>query len=86
MNSSTAAFTRFLSDGVYKALVFDVVVAADLRESGLGRRVIETVLAETAGVRHVELYCKPELIPFYEQWGFSKPEPDVNFLRLLPRR
>ena len=24
-----------------------------------------------AEVGHIELYCQPELIPFYEQWGFS---------------
>ena len=35
-----------------------------------------------AGVRHIELYCKPKMIPFYKQWGFTSPGPDVNYLRL----
>jgi hypothetical protein len=39
-----------------------------------------------AQVAHIELYCKPELIPFYEQWGFSTTGSDVNLLRLQPRR
>ena len=81
-------FTRVLTDRVYKALIFDVIVAQAHRGAGLGRRLVQYVLDHPmlADVRHVELYCKPELIPFYEQWGFSKPGADVNFLRLQTRR
>jgi predicted GNAT family N-acyltransferase len=81
-------FTRVLTDRVYKALIFDVIVAQAHRSAGLGRRLLQHVIDHPmlAEVRHIELYCKPELIPFYEQWGFSRPGPDVNFLRLEPRR
>jgi predicted GNAT family N-acyltransferase len=77
-------FTRVLTDRVFKALIFDVIVAEAHRNSGLGRRLIEYVLDHPmlARVRHIELYCKPELIPFYEQWGFTAPGHDVNFLRM----
>ena len=34
-----------------------------------------------AQVEHIELYCKPELIPFYEHWGFSTTPVDVNLMR-----
>jgi ribosomal protein S18 acetylase RimI-like enzyme len=77
-------FTRVLTDRVFKALIFDVIVAPAHRHSGLGRRLIDHVLNHStlAGVRHIELYCRPELIRFYEQWGFIAPGPDVNFLRM----
>ena len=39
-------------------------------------------ILKSCGVRHIELYCKPELIPFYKQWGFISPGPEVNFLRM----
>jgi hypothetical protein len=29
-------------------------------------------------VRHLELYCLPELIPFYRRWGFTD---ELRFLR-----
>ena len=32
-------------------------------------------------VRHFELYCLPELIPFYERWGFTTSTAGVHFLR-----
>ena len=77
-------FTRVLTDRVFKALIFDVIVAQAHRHTGLGRRLIDHVLNHSmlADVRHIELYCKPELIPFYEQWGFTAPGPDVNYLRM----
>lgn len=78
------AFARALTDGTYRAFVYDVVVAEDRRGDGLGRRVVEELL-DHHGVRDVEavdLYCQPELIPFYEQWEFTD---DVGDLRLLRR-
>jgi predicted GNAT family N-acyltransferase len=80
-------FTRVLTDRVYKALIFDVIVAQAHRGTGLGRRLVQHVLDHPmlAEVRHIELYCKPELIPYYEQWGFARPGPEANFLRLQRR-
>ena len=77
------AFARVLTDRTFKALIFDVIVAQAHRGTGLGRRVIQYVLDHPmlADVAHIELYCKPELIPFYEQWGFSAAPSDVNFMR-----
>jgi GNAT superfamily N-acetyltransferase len=77
-------FTRVLTDQVFKAVIFDVIVAREHRGAGLGKRLIDYVLDHSmvAGVRHIELYCKPEMIPFYKKWGFSAPGPEVNFLRM----
>jgi GNAT superfamily N-acetyltransferase len=76
-------FTRVLTDRVFKAVIFDVIVAREHRGAGLGKGLLDYVLDHpmVAGVRHVELYCKPEMIPFYEQWGFTTPGDEVNFLR-----
>jgi len=76
-------FARVLTDRVFKALVFDVIVEQAQRKTGLGRRLIQYVIDHPmlANVRHVELYCRPELIPFYEQWGFTASLPGVNLMR-----
>ncbi len=80
-------FTRVLTDQVFKAVIFDVIVAREHRGAGLGKRLLDYVLDHpmVAGVRHVELYCKPEMIPFYKKWGFTVPGDDVNFLRIPVR-
>lgn len=77
------AFTRVLSDRVYKALLFDVIVAPEHRQHQLGRALLEALLhhPELVGVRHFELYCLPELEAFYAQWGFSKEVGGVYFMR-----
>jgi GNAT superfamily N-acetyltransferase len=78
------AFARVITDGVYKALIFDVIATSEERGKGLGRLLIESILAHPRlrGVRHFELYCLPELVPFYEQWGFTDNLGDLHFMRL----
>lgn len=80
-------FTRVLTDQVFKAVIFDVIVAREHRGAGLGKRLLDYVLDHpmVAGVRHIELYCRPEMIPFYKKWGFTAPGDEVNFLRIPVR-
>jgi GNAT superfamily N-acetyltransferase len=78
------AVARAVTDGVYKAMVFDVIVHPEHRGHGLGPRVMEDLLAHPrlAEVQHIELYCLPELEPFYDRWGFTA---DIGGVRLLRR-
>lgn len=78
------AFARALTDSVYKAVIFDVIVRSDRRGTGLGDRLMEAVLGhpDVADVDHVELYCLEELVPFYERWGFTD---ELGALRLMRR-
>ena len=77
------ALARALTDDVYKVLVFDVIVHPDHQGEGLGRRVMDDLLAHPAlaRVRHIELYCLPELEPFYDRWGFTAEIGGVRLLR-----
>lgn len=77
------AFARAVTDDVYKALVLDVIVRADHRGTGLGARLMDAVLhhPRLAEVQHVELYCRPELVPFYERWGFTADLGELRFMR-----
>jgi predicted GNAT family N-acyltransferase len=77
------AFARVLTDRIARAFIFDVIVAADQRGRGLGRWVVDRVLEhpEVKSVELVELYCRPELVPFYERMGFSSPDSGVVLMR-----
>ena len=68
------AFARVLSDRVYKALVFDLIVAPDVRGAGLGKRLIDRIVQhpDLEHVKSFELYCLPEMAPFYECLGFTR--------------
>lgn len=79
-----AAFARVVTDSVYKATLFDVIVAPDYRGQGLGQLLMNTVLEHpaVAEVEHIELYCLPELMPFYRALGFTDELGGVRLMRL----
>ena len=58
-----------LSDGVYKALLFDVICRQDQRGTGLAAAFYDvTHHPAVKKVQHLELYCKDEMLPFYEKF------------------
>jgi GNAT superfamily N-acetyltransferase len=77
------ACTRVVSDGVYKAIVFDVIVDPAHRGTGLMRQLLDAVLADprVRGVEHVELYCRREHAPLYARWGFAPLAEDLVTMR-----
>ena len=76
-------FARVLTDRTFKAFIFDVIAAPEHRGRGLGRLLVDRILEhpELASVHHFELYCLPELVPFYERWGFSSDTGGISLLR-----
>jgi len=77
-------FVRVVTDFTFKALVFDVIVSASQRGSGLGNKLMKLVEEheKLRDVKHLELYCLPEMFPFYDRHGFSG---DVGEIRLMRR-
>jgi ribosomal protein S18 acetylase RimI-like enzyme len=69
-----AGFCRVLTDWVYRAILFDVIVAADYRGQGLGAQLIEQVTThpQLSQVECIQLFCTPEMQAFYEKYGFSQ--------------
>jgi GNAT superfamily N-acetyltransferase len=76
-------FTRVISDYTFKALVLDVIVAKHLRGLGLGDHLVGLVGSHERlrAVKHFELYCLPELVPFYSRFGFSEKVGEIRFMR-----
>ena len=62
-DNDLAAFARVVTDRVFKALIFDVIVALPYRRCGLGQRLLQHIAndAVISKVRHLELYsASPE--------------------------
>lgn len=83
-SSELAAFGRAISDRAFKALILDVIVAPERRRSGLGQAVVQAALEheELARVRHIELYCAPDMVPYYERQHWQRLDPELAFMRL----
>jgi N-acetylglutamate synthase-like GNAT family acetyltransferase len=71
-DSRLVGFGRATSDGVFRAVLWDVVVAREHQGQGIGRRIVETLLQEPAlrGVERTYLMTT-ESAGFYEQLGFT---------------
>ena len=69
-------FGRATSDGIHRAVLWDVVVAGDLRGRGLGRRVVEALLSAQA-IRNAErvYLMTTNSSGFYQQLGFEPANP-----------
>lgn len=78
------AYARVLSDYIFKAFIFDVIVAQGARQQHLGEHMLQCILRhpDLKNVRHLELYCRPELVDFYKRFGFSPDVGDMQLMRL----
>jgi len=77
------AFCRVLSDGAFRATIYDVIVAEDYRGAGLGARLIDTVLnhPQLRKVEGMALACKPEMVSFYQRFGFAPTSSEIVWMR-----
>ena len=80
--SRLVGFGRATSDGVFRAVLWDVVVAGDHQGRGLGRRIVEALLQEPAlqGIERTYLMTTNSA-GFYEQLGFTAVESQRLMLR-----
>ena len=63
---------RALADGVDCAYLADVAVHPDHQGKGLGKEVIQRLVALAAGHKKIILYANPGTEPFYARLGFLR--------------
>lgn len=66
-------FARATSDGIYRATIWDVVIHPDYRGTGLGSKLVETVLSHPRMSRVERVYLMTtHQQKFYEKIGFEQ--------------
>ena len=67
-------FARVLTDEIRYAFIFDVMAVECHRGKGLGKALIDTIIAHPRlkNVKNFELTCSPDMVAFYEKFGFSE--------------
>jgi predicted GNAT family N-acyltransferase len=84
-NENLIGFVRIITDFIYKAIIFDVIVSSKLRGSGLGLKLMGLVKKHNSlqKVKHFELYCLPDMEDFYSRLGFSTEVGGIKLMRCI---
>ena len=66
------AFARVLSDFIYKAEIYDIIVSKKHRGKGLGELLVKEIInhKKLKDIKQFNLQCKRNMVPFYKKFGF----------------
>ena len=64
------AFSRVITDDLYRALIDDIVVDNSYRGQGIASQMLEKMLIRMQHIETIMLDCDPELSDFYGKFGF----------------
>ncbi|WP_129703191.1 GNAT family N-acetyltransferase [Priestia megaterium] len=67
-----AGFGRAISDGVFNAAIYDVVVDEHYQNKGIGQQIIKNLLAQLDDISCVHLISTAGNEEFYRKTGFRK--------------
>jgi len=72
-------FGRVLSDGIYHALIADLIVSTKYQNQGIGSRVLKMLLDKCLAhnIRDIQLFAAKEKYAFYEKYNFKKRPNDA---------
>ncbi|MEH1942622.1 MAG: GNAT family N-acetyltransferase [Nostoc sp.] len=80
-------FARATSDGIYRATIWDVVIHPEYQNSGLGSKLVETVLSHPRMRRVERVYLMTtHQQGFYEKIGFQPNTTTTMVLHNLANR
>jgi len=71
-NDALVAAGRAVADGVDCSYICDIAVHPSYQGRGLGREVIERLIAASQGHRKIILYAVPGKEDFYRRFGFRR--------------
>ena len=71
-NDHLVGFVRVITDGIYRALIDDVVVEESKRGTGIGSELMQRVVGRLEETEEVFLRCGEHVVPFYERHCFER--------------
>lgn len=72
LDDNIIGFARALSDGVFNAAIYDVVVCPEYQRSGIAKLLLENLLAQFEDLSCIHLISTTGNEAFYKKIGFKK--------------
>ncbi|MED3561885.1 GNAT family N-acetyltransferase [Bacillus xiapuensis] len=72
LDGRIVGFGRALSDGVFNAAIYDVVVHKEYQKLGIAKRILDLLLAQLQNVSCIHLISTTGNEEFYRKAGFKK--------------
>ncbi|MBW4446712.1 MAG: GNAT family N-acetyltransferase [Spirirestis rafaelensis WJT71-NPBG6] len=81
-NEKLIGFTRLLTDFVYRAIIFDVIIKPTHRNMKLSSKLMDAVVnhPQLKSIDWIALCCLPEMVPYYERWGFTSKFSKIQLM------
>jgi ribosomal protein S18 acetylase RimI-like enzyme len=72
-HGALVGFCRVVTDGVLYAVLYDLIVAPEYQNRGLGTQLLERMVQKCleANIRDIQLFCAKGKRGFYERRGFK---------------
>lgn len=79
-------FARVISDQVFRAVIFDLIVHESMRGKGIGAALVKAIISHDtlSEVEYFDLYCNAETQEYYGTLGFEEIKHDVKLMRYTP--
>lgn len=76
-NDRLIGFGRIISDGIFHALIIDLIVLPNYQAKGIGSNILKKLVdrCKANKIRDIQLFCAKGQTGFYEKHGFVK-RPD----------
>lgn len=71
-DNKVIGFARALSDGVFNAAIYDLVVNKDFQNNQIGMHMLEHILKEIGSLSCIHLISTIDNLEFYQKAGFKK--------------
>lgn len=78
-------FSRIITDYVYRATIFDVIVKKEYQGVGIGRILMDSIMEhpQLKKIERFELYCEEDKVEFYNKWNLSRVTSMTNLMRRI---
>ena len=73
-NNTLIGFGRALTDGIYRALIDDIIIDKNYQRKGLGGEIVHCLLDKLLEVEEIFLNCGEHLEDYYNKYGFERAD------------